>query len=245
VDHLIPPIVASGLYGNFSLLHEKIHAYLSANGSIKVEYRKTITELYDNLTLSEDLGVLIDDLRAMNETEFERFVNGPLHLHLHELEAEFIPYGLHILGSPPVDWKLISMAESMISDDLLYDVSHVIGYTEYPEPAKDLEKENELENCTELLLRAVIFNNTSPEKAQENVLGPGNVSSNVTADLETAMGYAEAISNCTIEIPRVLDGLSGRYVPPKVGNDPIRNPDALPTGNNFYSFSQRPFIYWV
>jgi cobaltochelatase CobN len=124
----------------------------------------------------------------------------------------------------------------MISDDLLYDVSHVIGYTEYPEPAKDLEKENELENCTELLLRAVIFNNTSPEKAQENVLGPGNVSSNVTADLETAMGYAEAISNCTIEIPRVLDGLSGRYVPPKVGNDPIRNPDALPTGNNFYSF---------
>ena len=239
VDHLIPPIVASGLYGNFSLLHEKIHAYLSATGAIKVEYRKTITELYDNLTLSEDLGVSVDDLRVMDETEFEWFINGALHLHLHELAAEFIPYGLHILGSPPADWRLISMVGSMISDDLLYDVSHAIGYTGYPEPAKDMEKENKLENCTELLLREVILNNMSPEKAQENVLGPGNVSSNVTADLETAMGYAEAISNCTIEIPRVLDGLSGRYVPPKVGNDPIRNPDALPTGNNFYSFDSR------
>ncbi len=241
VDHLTPPIVASGLYGDLSLLHEKLHAYLNANGSLKAEYRKTITELYDNLSLSEDLGVSVEDLRAMNETDFERFVNGPLHLHLHELEAEFIPYGLHILGSPPDDWKLISMVESMINDDLLYDVSHVIGYVEYPEPAAEgMSKENRLKKCTELLLREVLLNNTSPEKAQENVFGFENVvSSNVTADLETAMGYAEAIRNCTIEIPRVLDGLSGRYVPPKVGNDPIRNPDALPTGNNFYSFDSR------
>ena len=34
-------------------------------------------------------------------------------------------------------------------------------------------------------------------------------------------------------------GSAGGYVPPKVGNDPIRNPDALPTGNNFYSFDSR------
>lgn len=209
VDHLTPPIVTSGLYGNLSILHGKIHAYVSAQGPIKAEYRETITELYDNLSMSEDLDVSAEDIRAMNEVEFESFVNGPLHLHLHELEAEYIPYGLHVLGSPPEDWKLISMVESMISDDLLYDVSRVIGYTEYPEPAKDLEKENELENCTELLLREVIFNDSSPEKAQEKVLGPGNVSSNVTVDLETARSYAEAISNCTIEIPRVQDGLSG------------------------------------
>ncbi|MEW6386372.1 MAG: cobaltochelatase subunit CobN [Thermodesulfobacteriota bacterium] len=40
--------------------------------------------------------------------------------------------------------------------------------------------------------------------------------------------------------PRELDSfiaaLAGRYVPAGQGNDPIRNPNSLPTGNNFYAF---------
>jgi cobaltochelatase CobN len=40
--------------------------------------------------------------------------------------------------------------------------------------------------------------------------------------------------------PRELDSfvaaLAGRYIPAGTGNDPIRNPDSLPTGKNFYSF---------
>jgi cobaltochelatase CobN len=40
--------------------------------------------------------------------------------------------------------------------------------------------------------------------------------------------------------PRELDSfvaaLAGKYIPAGTGNDPIRNPDSLPTGKNFYSF---------
>jgi cobaltochelatase CobN len=40
--------------------------------------------------------------------------------------------------------------------------------------------------------------------------------------------------------PRELDSfvaaLAGKYIPSGVGNDPIRNPESLPTGKNFYSF---------
>jgi len=40
--------------------------------------------------------------------------------------------------------------------------------------------------------------------------------------------------------PRELDALvaalAGRYIPAGPGNDPIRSPDSLPTGRNFYSF---------
>jgi cobaltochelatase CobN len=233
VDHLIPPIVASGLYGNFSLLHEKIHQYLGAEGALKLEYRETLTELYENLSLSDDLGVTADDLRAMNESDFEYFINGELHMHLHALAEEFIPYGLHILGSPPVDWKLLSMVESMLGTNFSDHIEEV-----YP----DLHALNPAhENCTvmERLLRKVIFNGSSPDDAQEEIFGSGNVSSNVTADLETAKVYAENLTGCAIEIPRILDGLAGRYVPPRTGNDPIRNPDALPTGNNFHSFDPR------
>lgn len=233
VDHLTPPIVASGLYGNFSLLHEKIHQYLGAEGALKLEYRNTITELYENLSLSEDLGVTVEELRAMNESDFEYFINGELHLHLHELADEFIPYGLHILGSPPVDWKLLSMVESMLGNNFSDHIAEV-----YPDP-HELNPAHGNCTVTEVLLREVILNGTDPVVAQEKVLGHGNVSSNVTADLNTAKVYAENLTKCTIEIPRILDGLAGRYVPPKTGNDPIRNPDALPTGNNFHSFDPR------
>ncbi|MCW3134023.1 MAG: cobaltochelatase subunit CobN [Methanophagales archaeon] len=233
VDHLTPPIVASGLYSNFTLLHEKIHQYLSAEEALKLEYRNTITKLYENLSLSEDLGVSVDDLKGMNETAFEDFIKGELHMYLHELAAEYIPYGLHILGEPPSDWKLIVMVKSMLGDDFVEHVGEI-----YADPH---ELSAAHENCSVLedLLKEVIFNGSSPKAAQEKVFGAGNVSANVTADLNTAKSYAENINKCKIEIQRVLDGLSGRYVPPKVGNDPIRNPDALPTGNNFYSFDSR------
>lgn len=39
------------------------------------------------------------------------------------------------------------------------------------------------------------------------------------------------------EIEGLINGLSGRYVPPGQGNDPVRNPEALPTGRNFYGFN--------
>ncbi len=38
------------------------------------------------------------------------------------------------------------------------------------------------------------------------------------------------------ELDAFIAGLSGKYVRAGQGNDPIRNPDAYPTGKNFYSF---------
>ena len=38
------------------------------------------------------------------------------------------------------------------------------------------------------------------------------------------------------EIDHLMKGLDGGYIPPGPGNDPIRNPSAIPTGNNFYGF---------
>ncbi|RJS72681.1 MAG: cobaltochelatase subunit CobN, partial [Candidatus Syntrophoarchaeum sp. WYZ-LMO15] len=141
VDHLTPPIVAGGLYGDLSLMHERIHRYLTTeNTTLKGEYRETITGLYENLTLSEDLGVTPDELRAMNETAFEDFINGELHEYLHDLASEFMPYGLHILGSPPDGWKLVSMVESMLGSEFEEHIAEV-----YPDPH---ELSPAHENCT-------------------------------------------------------------------------------------------------
>src|SRR5690606_2665285 len=38
------------------------------------------------------------------------------------------------------------------------------------------------------------------------------------------------------EMQGLLDALEGKFISPDTGNDPLRNPDALPTGKNFYGF---------
>jgi len=38
------------------------------------------------------------------------------------------------------------------------------------------------------------------------------------------------------EMDSLIAALSGKYIPSGIGGDPIRNPDSLPTGKNFYAF---------
>jgi cobaltochelatase CobN len=54
--------------------------------------------------------------------------------------------------------------------------------------------------------------------------------------------FRKALMNTGSEEMRLLlHGLDGRYVTPEVGNDPIRNPNAIPTGRNFFTFDPRTF----
>lgn len=56
----------------------------------------------------------------------------------------------------------------------------------------------------------------------------------------TARREAETADRIRASVPAELDalvaGLAGRYVAASPGNDPIRTPDVLPTGRNFYGF---------
>jgi cobaltochelatase CobN len=47
---------------------------------------------------------------------------------------------------------------------------------------------------------------------------------------------ARIVLSAKRELDSLMAALSGRYIPAGRGNDPIRNPDSLPTGKNFYAF---------
>ena len=50
----------------------------------------------------------------------------------------------------------------------------------------------------------------------------------------------ENVARCgPMEMDRLIHALAGRYVPAGQGNDPIRNPEAIPTGKNFYGFDPK------
>ncbi|MCD4822943.1 MAG: cobaltochelatase subunit CobN [Methanococcoides sp.] len=60
----------------------------------------------------------------------------------------------------------------------------------------------------------------------------------VIDDLELAILYSENIRACKdLEIQSMLNALDGRYIPPALGDDPVRSPDVMPTGKNFFAFN--------
>ena len=54
--------------------------------------------------------------------------------------------------------------------------------------------------------------------------------------------YADRLRECgPLEMKSLLSALSGGYIPPSAGNDPIQNRDAVPTGRNFYGIDPAKF----
>ncbi|WP_445474462.1 cobaltochelatase subunit CobN [Methanococcoides methylutens] len=174
VDHSTPPIVSSGLYGNLSVLHQKMHLYSETEeASLKQQYRGTIIDIYGELNFDEDLNISTETLASMNETQFDDFVvDGPLHDYLHELADEFMPYGMHIMGEPMLEEGKVAMVKSMLGEEFTEHLSQVY------------EDEHALDNAhspnlLDQLLTEVLINGSSPEYAMENIL---NISGSVTIE---------------------------------------------------------------
>ncbi|MFA0822067.1 MAG: cobaltochelatase subunit CobN [Methanomethylovorans sp.] len=237
IDHLTPPIIEAGLYGDLATMSEKIQNYQDSKGdnetSMTALYRNSTIQLYGNLSLSEDLGISTSELYNMTDDDFENFLDSVLEDYLEDMKSELIPYGLHVFGVAPEGEKLVCMVKSMLGDDFTDHIYNVLD--------KDNGTENdwqaEADSNAVLLLNATILNETNISTAQVDILGLTDA--NVTSDLELAAKYAYNLSLTTREIDQTLRALNAEYIEPGTGNDPVLNPDALPTGKNFYSFDQR------
>nr|WP_276575148.1 cobaltochelatase subunit CobN [Methanococcoides seepicolus] len=159
VDHATPAIVSAGLYGNLTLLHDKMHFYeTEEDENMVAAYQNSIIDYYADLNFESELNVSADDLREMNKTEFDNFVlHGPVHDYLHEIASEFIPYGLHILGEQMDDQGLLAMVKSMLGENF---EEHVAAADLFDDPS-DLEPAHSPNGLDELL-NAVLVNGTGP-----------------------------------------------------------------------------------
>ncbi len=243
ITHLTPPIVASGLYGNFTNLAETAFNYNHVeNASVKALYGDEIVARCQELHLDEDLGKNLSELSGDPEA-FDGFV-GELEHYLYDLKNEFMPYGLHTFATPPEGRPRLEMVQSMLGDDYKREVAFMISYDDYPNPSR-LDKERELDNATLALLAAVIDDGRSPDLAQveifSNLTGAGtvNASEKLTALLALALSYSQGLDASIEEVPRFINASESEYNPPSPADDPIRDPNVLPTGRNFHSISPR------
>jgi cobaltochelatase CobN len=223
VDHLTSPIIEAGLYGGYENISDYITQYndVSIAENVKAEYKTLIIQEYAELAMVDALGVESAYLSNTTEEEFDIFLEDSLELYLESLETASMPYGMHVIGEQPPAEQIIGMIRLMLGDDYIDLVESINNST----------------NVSTRLLEAVLLNGTSIIDAQEEMLGTNN--SNVTAYLEEGETYYQNILDCDQEIPNILRALNGEYIVPDSGNDPIRSPDSLPTGIDFYSIDPR------
>ncbi|RKO66556.1 cobaltochelatase subunit CobN [Desulfofundulus salinus] len=114
IDHLIPPMIQPGLYGELAELQQLVVEYQNAlsggNTARAASLQEQIMEKVKANSLDQDLGI---DLQA---TEFSR-VAFLLHEYLEELATELMPYGLHTFGLPPQGEMLDLMVDSIVAYD--------------------------------------------------------------------------------------------------------------------------------
>jgi cobaltochelatase CobN len=216
IDYM-PTIVTSGVYEGLLTLKNKIDMYeRAADRALKTGYANGIIDEVRKLHIDEDLK--LDSAGMRMETLLPR-----LSAYIDEINREHMPYGPHTLSEPPEGAELVEMVRSMLGTEYTGEIRRLTGDTA----------------AAKQLLDALILENKAPEAAQAAVFGKQDKT--LAPQCSLALDYAARIRGCEVEIPRILDAMEGAYIEPGPMDDPIRNPESLPTGRNPQSLDPRTF----
>lgn len=242
IDHLTPTLERSGLYGGLLNLSVDVQQYYdpAISNQTRAGYRQAIIDEIVDLNLSVDLGLEnVTVLQNYNDEEFEGFVKDILHEYLEDVGSENIPYGMHILShvpttnmTDPEKDELTGMVRAMLGGSFEENITAAF----YPESTYPLGIPLNDTKVNKLVWE-VVTNNTNISTAQVKVYGKTN--STVSLDLEQGLEYKTRLLDCDVEIDNIISALNGGFIPPASGLDPVMNPDAVPTGRNYYSINSK------
>lgn len=208
-------IIPSGLNPNLNELRLKL-GQLSDHliPQLRKELETGIVAETRRLDLGKDLNVDVDSLKF---TELVMRLND----YLHEINLGNMPMGTHTLGEVPEGETRVAMVRAMLGD-------------EFEQLMRRHLPQADTSNQIGKMLSAVLLNGVAPDEAQRQFLGA--VKDSATAQLALALDYQHRIVQSKQELAQYLNAFDGHYIETSTVDDPIRNPDALPTGRNPYGF---------
>ena len=217
VSHQTPAFSPAGLSDDLVRINDAIREYGSLDeGLVKENARKQVIELAVKMNIVKDLKWKVADL----EREFPKFLRD-IEDYLEDLGAAQQPLGLHTLGRDTERAHLASNVMQMLGQPL---------YERYGFKSAKAVFKGDYRHIQQ----------TQPYRfVEEFVLGDKPVAQLNDAALaalaDKGRRYAAAL-RAAVEIEGISRGLAARWIDPSYGGDPIRNPDAVPTGRNMYGF---------
>jgi len=216
ISHQTPPFAPAGLHTALNDLHALVHEWQSlTEGQVRAKTGERILAQARKLNFDKDLGVS----EAEAKRDFPTFLQR-LHDWLHELALTSQPQGMHTLGTTQEAKYRLGTVMQMLGKGFvaLVDADPDEAFVE------DYRKLTE-SSAFRFLARHV--------QAGESL--PAGSDPRLAPMLAQARAYYAALEAAP-EMSSLLTALSGSYVRPGYGGDPIRNPDSLPTGRNLYGF---------
>ena len=213
VSYQTPAFAPAGLSPDLTAINDLFREYHNVvEGPAREALRQQITEKAVAVGFDKDLGLAEGDLAA----DFEAHARD-LETLLEDLGGQMQPLGLHTFGTGP-DTQ-VSMAAN---------VMQMMGAPFYE--ALGLDPGEVFKAGFETLEQTVPM-----QFVIQHVLGDAPADPAMAEWVEKGRQYRDMLDGSG-EIAAVLTGLSGGWIDPSYGGDPIRNPDALPTGRNVYGF---------
>ena len=229
ISHLTPGFALAGAYRELSELQELLNQRaILDDGSVLEANGRRIIEIVESEGLLGDLGISKKELAADLDVHITQLQDI-----LQDAAGQAQPLGLHTFGnSPPQDHVLTTIVQMLGNDggeksfaDLAAEYEQEKGWS-IPE-AERIDENGAIKLVAlpgyAMLKRFII---DKPDDAP-----PDGFAQQIT----TAGDYWQRFHSLQ-ETPNLLRALDGEFIAPCNGNDPIRNPDAVPTGCNLIGF---------
>lgn len=221
LSHQTPPFSPAGLHERLTRIHDLLHQWQAQDGgSVKEQLRAEFLQRVRAERIHLDLGW--SDARISQD--FEAF-SSAVHAHLHELAQTAQPVGLHTYGQgSALRWRMATVL-MMLGRPFWEGVA---------DPGNPQEEADEL-----MVADYQHLTETQPYRLLAAYLQDGREPPHLTAAaralLPQARRWFEDLG-ARQEMSALLAALAGRHIPTSYGGDPLKNPDALPTGRNLYGF---------
>ncbi len=233
ISHLSPPIVDAGLSDELANLHDMVDKWATLEeGALKEKFREEITRQVGACHLDVDLKLTLPAEGRLDPADIDKVSD-----YLHAIQEETTPTSLHVYGERPRQDLLVPYMVNILRtpfmqglEELLHARQHAVG------EEHDHDGNHNLRPTAEKLLHLVLHQQMEPLDAVNATVGGMLTELPEVLDkgLQLALKLNADFDQTTDEIGNLLAGLDGKFVPPGPGNNPIRNPSAVPTGRNMY-----------
>ena len=214
VSHQIPPVDASDLVREDRATAELYRAIQRFGSQQDGALKETLRERIRTMALEQGFDRDLQEDWTSRPPSNDEIENLGRHIHL--IDEDRIPVGLHVHGQPSGPSELAPMIAAMLGEEFLQDAGCKSTQS------GSLCSADARERAAGIVRAALVAGEPSA------VLRP------YAAEFDQ---FSRAFQRTPDEIDHTLDALAGGYVPPGGGGDPLRNPQALPTGRNLYGIN--------
>lgn len=209
VSHLTPMIWRTGGRADLEKLHSSFHALMDRGDDLSPE----LLAEYERVTRAELMRLGLDKQLNLDMRGDFKQMAPVLHRFLHDIEDAPVPAGLPIFGESPTEERL----EAAIGAYL---------FAAYPQTMHD-----DVEELVPEWSKAF----AASEEAETADLTP-EIAAIVTRAAKDLPAWIRSLrASGPAEILGLLNGLRGQRLPSRLLGDPLRKPDALPTGGNLHA----------